>query len=244
MGIFVDLTGQRFSRLTVLERVENYVSSSGKSRHVQWKCICSCGNPVIVSSHSLKSGHTKSCGCLKVEKAREAGLNSLKDLTGKRFGRLVVLRRGPKYTQPSGQEKIIWVCKCDCGNKVTVQSCNLRNGNTKSCGCYHIECVKGENNYNWKGGITELHDAIRTCSQNLNWKEECRERDNYTCQKCGKRDGGKLPVHHKKSFSLILEESGVTTLEEALEYFEFWNIDNGISLCEDCHKEFHSIYGY
>jgi len=55
----IDLTGQIFHRLTVLERAEN-----DKFNHVCWKCRCSCGNITKVSRTSLKSGNTKSCGCL------------------------------------------------------------------------------------------------------------------------------------------------------------------------------------
>lgn len=58
----VDLTGQKFGRLVVLERVEN--DKRGNSR---WLCKCKCKNEIIVSGYNLKSGHTKSCGCLRKE---------------------------------------------------------------------------------------------------------------------------------------------------------------------------------
>lgn len=58
------------------------------------------------------------------------------DLTGQRFGRLTVLKRADDLIQPSGQHKTQWLCKCDCGNVLTVQGNNLKNGHTKSCGCY------------------------------------------------------------------------------------------------------------
>lgn len=66
MGKVIDLTGQKFNRLTVLERAEN--SKCGKAR---WLCRCECGNEVIVLGSSLTSGHTKSCGCLSREKFLE-----------------------------------------------------------------------------------------------------------------------------------------------------------------------------
>jgi hypothetical protein len=59
---FENLAGQIFSRLTVIERVEN--DSRGKS---QWKCVCDCGGTKIVCAKYLKSGDTKSCGCFKHE---------------------------------------------------------------------------------------------------------------------------------------------------------------------------------
>ena len=64
MGKFEDLTGKKFNRLTVLELAER--NSSGQ---IQWKCRCNCGNIIFATTTYLKSGHTKSCGCLNKEKA-------------------------------------------------------------------------------------------------------------------------------------------------------------------------------
>ena len=58
------------------------------------------------------------------------------DLTGQRFGRLIVLER--VGTSKSGRIK--WLCQCDCGKSATTTGTNLRTGVTKSCGCYMIEC--------------------------------------------------------------------------------------------------------
>lgn len=62
MGKFIDLTGKRFGRLTVIERAENHISKSGKT-YVQWLCKCDCGNEVVVMGQSLTANLTKSCGC-------------------------------------------------------------------------------------------------------------------------------------------------------------------------------------
>ena len=61
MGKFVDLTGLRFGSLTVVKRVAN------GNRVAMWECICDCGKTTVVSSSSLTRGHTRSCGCSKVE---------------------------------------------------------------------------------------------------------------------------------------------------------------------------------
>lgn len=63
---FIDLTGQRFGRLTVIEESEPHIYSNGKKRAV-WKCICDCGNISHVESTSLRTGHTSSCGCISKE---------------------------------------------------------------------------------------------------------------------------------------------------------------------------------
>ena len=64
-----------------------------------------------------------------------------KDLTGQRFGRLVVIK--PTERRTSGS--IVWLCECDCGNKVEVISSSLTTGHTKSCGCLHKEVVAKRN---------------------------------------------------------------------------------------------------
>lgn len=67
----IDLTGQRFGRLTVIKRVEDYITTKG-NHYVQWLCKCDCGNEKIIIGNSLKSKNgTKSCGCISKEKSRD-----------------------------------------------------------------------------------------------------------------------------------------------------------------------------
>ena len=61
------------------------------------------------------------------------------DLTGRKFAKLLVIKRIKNYKQPSGQEKTIWYCLCDCGKEISVLSNHLLNNNTQSCGCYQKE---------------------------------------------------------------------------------------------------------
>lgn len=111
----IDLTNQTYGELTVLQEVEPHIKPSGKKSR-QWLCKCSCGRTTIVSMDNLRSGHTTSCGCKRGDF----------DHTGERFGRLIAI------------ERLLgaYRCKCDCGNIITVTTCNLTSGNTKSCGCY------------------------------------------------------------------------------------------------------------
>lgn len=129
-GNMKDLTGQKFGRLTAIEDSGKRVGSS-----VRWLCRCDCGNLVIVSSNALRTGNTKSCGCLQREWATEYGRNSRINLTGQRFGRLTVVR-------DSGERRrsfVAWLCKCDCGNSVIVGSNHLKDGHSRSCGCLQRE---------------------------------------------------------------------------------------------------------
>lgn len=59
MGKFIDLTGQRFGMLTVVERAPN------RGKDTMWLCRCDCGNEIASTPSHLKSGHTKSCGCFR-----------------------------------------------------------------------------------------------------------------------------------------------------------------------------------
>ena len=72
-------------------------------------------------------------------------MGNLIDLTGQRFGRLVVIGRGADYLTSGGHKFARWRCKCDCGNIVLVKSVHLRNGITKSCGCISAELLEKRN---------------------------------------------------------------------------------------------------
>lgn len=71
MSKSIDLTGQKFGRLIVLERY-----GSNKKNVALWKCQCDCGNVKIVRSDMLRNGHTKSCGCLMLDKTRETSIEN------------------------------------------------------------------------------------------------------------------------------------------------------------------------
>lgn len=100
------------------------------------------------------------------------------------------------------------------------------------------ERMKGNGNIKWKGGITPLVAQIRHCFKNRQWISDIFTRDDFTCQECNKR-GGWLVAHHIKFFAIILNENKIKTLEQALKCEELWNINNGKTLCEKCHKIIH-----
>ena len=67
-------------------------------------------------------------------------VNVKEDLTGQRFGRLVVTGRAKDYISPKERSLPQWLCKCDCGNDVVVLGNNLKRKTVISCGCYSQEC--------------------------------------------------------------------------------------------------------
>ncbi len=117
-----DLTGQRFGRLTVI---------GVQQKPYMQICRCDCGNQAIAKSYALRSGHTKSCGCIG------SGVKPTTDLTGHRFGKLVVIG---VQKNPYGQ-----ICQCDCGNQTIVHYPHaLKSGNTRSCGCLTRSDLTGQ----------------------------------------------------------------------------------------------------
>ena len=70
------------------------------------------------------------------ERGDKLARGTFNDLTGKRFGRLVVLKRVDDHISSGGYRYPKWKCLCDCGNKIDVVGKRLKSGTTKSCGCY------------------------------------------------------------------------------------------------------------
>ena len=125
MGAFIDLTNKKFNRLTVKEKLYK------KGNEWYWKCECECGNICEVMGSQIRTGRTKSCGCLKKESDRKPKGNVI-DLIGQTFGQLTVIARDG--SDHRGEAK--WLCQCSCGSElISVLGSNLRTGHTQSCGC-------------------------------------------------------------------------------------------------------------
>lgn len=95
---------------------------------------------------------------------------------------------------------------------------------------------RGSKNHFWKGGITPLRITIKQSYKYRQWRSDVFTRDGFTCQIC-RRKGGRLNADHIRSFSLIMADNKIKTLNDALRCEEMWNINNGRTLCEDCHRK-------
>lgn len=127
-----DLTGQKFGRLTVLRLDQRkYLSPAGKPTR-RWICRCDCGKELSVLQNALtgKNG-TRSCGCSRRDTMRQIG----HDLTGKRFGRLTVLREIDLEAPEDNGTRRGWICQCDCGKQIVSTQKRLELDGLKSCGC-------------------------------------------------------------------------------------------------------------
>lgn len=90
-----------------------------------------------------------------------------KDLTGMRFGRLVVNHRVDDLVEKSGYKLVMWSCTCDCGNTKIVRAKSLMRGDTKSCGCYVKEAQsKRASKHNGYG--TRLYNVWNSIRQRCN----------------------------------------------------------------------------
>ena len=156
MGIFKDLTGQKFARLTVIQLAQ--------TKPTKWKCLCECGNTTIVTTDRLTSGKTRSCGCLYKESrtARTA------DIQGQKFGRLTVIRRVHKGN------KNLWECRCDCGNITYSSTVRLQSGITQSCGCLAKERASQANLIDLTGKTFQSLTVVKlTQHRPVKWECVC-----------------------------------------------------------------------
>lgn len=116
-----DLTGKQFYYLTPI-----YYIKGGK-----WHCKCKCGNELDVDTRNLKSGHTKSCGCLVKEKNSH---NNTYDMSNFEDEDIKVLERAGSDNQGTA----LWNCLCKhCGRQFITRGSSIRAGYIHSCGCVH-----------------------------------------------------------------------------------------------------------
>lgn len=182
-------------------------------------------------TNQLMRGRTKSCGCARII---SNGLK-VRDLSGNSYCSWTVIGRGGDT--PLGQAK--WQCKCLCGVEREVIGTDLINGKSRSCGCTYGHRF-GEKSSGWKGGISPRNKLIRShLLKTTTWRKDIYERDDYTCARCGKR-GGRLHAHHCIRLSNIIEKYQIKCTQEVKNHSLLFDIDNGITLCMDCHKWVHS----
>lgn len=200
--------------------------SEYKSLYQKIDVMCKCGNITNTTIASIKaSGSPYLCPDCKSKKLRETFshdyeyvYNYFKDTKCELLSKEYINAITPlKYV-------------ATCGHVTTGTFHAFKKQKFHMC----IKCVKrvndGENAYNWKGGMYKYErDHFSSTFESKKWTSDIYKRDNYTCQCCGKR-GHKLNAHHLDGYNWCVEKR--------------IDINNGITLCEDCHKEFHKMYGY
>jgi len=145
---------------------------------------------------------------------------ALIDITGQKFNMLTVLEHAGR----DSTNKTQWLCQCDCGNIKVITGLNLKNSNSKSCGCK--KHLKGADNPRTITDPYRIKERKRTLAADRLWKTRILRRDKC-CQKCGAID--ELQVHHLESYAAQPELRICP--------------DNGAVLCFRCHLKFHITYG-
>ena len=192
-------------------------SKKRTNKHIVWLCKCDCGEYHETTSSSLITGKTTSCGCKKTA-----------ELVGRKYGRLTVVKSLDKR---SSNRNRIWLCECDCGKFTEVKTSNLSKGMVKSCGCLK-KYYTGARNHMYKPNKTdEERENNRYVLGKYTidyFRKRVYDRDDYTCRIC-KVKSGKLNAHHLNGWNWYKDGR--------------FDVDNGVTLCENCHHKFHGIYG-
>jgi hypothetical protein len=221
-GNFIDLTGSEFNSFKVLS-----LDSSHKTYGSKWLCQCVCGTIKSVYAHNLKSGGTKSCGCLNRD-----------DLTGKRYGKLTVIKLDHRSRFKSNNVVSKWLCRCDCGNEIVTLGGSLKSNrtqSTKSCGCIRLKNELGVRPF--RQLLSRYKKQAK--DRNLIWKlteNEFQKLTKQNCHYCGvdpsqitKTVYGKTKFkeHHDKNNYIY---NGIDRIDSNLGYV----LNNCVACCGTC----------
>jgi len=206
----MDISNQRFGKWVALRRT--YKS--------MWLCRCDCGNEKEVSIANLRGGLSKQCRSC----ADKRQPYNFIDLTGKRFGKLVVISRVKNGPYGRGS----WLCKCDCGNEKICKSAHLLKGDTKSCGC-----LTSRKEF----GLGSAHAVLRTYQnnakkRNLSWdlsEPQFLQITQEKCFYCGAEKSNRRKAGRGYGDYLY---NGIDRYDNRLGY----TVDNVVPCCDICNS--------
>lgn len=117
-----NITNSRFGYCVAKYRLDNG----------NWMCLCDCGKWFSTSLSHLTTGHTKSCGCYRIENTRRM---KMVDLTNQKNNMLTAKKPLYSKVHPNGSTDVMWLCQCDCGMQTIISAHEFISGDIKSCGC-------------------------------------------------------------------------------------------------------------
>lgn len=225
------LTGLKFNKLTVGE-----ISGRNKGGFLLYECACECGGKISATSDHLKRGMVKSCGCLKAKAREKRSQQIIKDyskLINLKYNKLTIIKIDGSKNKFG---HTLCTCECDCGTIKEVELSLVVTNQLKSCGCYRLEVVKskiGEKHVNWNPNKTDSQRLEEKVARKNNlqfkkWSKEVKQRDKFICQIC-ENNSRKLVSHHLNCWANFEEQR--------------YDLENGVCLCENCHRLFHKKYG-
>ena len=157
--------------LTVIREAEPFILKSGKPR-TMWLCLCECGNYTTTSTQSLVQGTTVSCGCYG-QKARLEGRIKKTELklVGNNVGRWFIESYAGTKTQPGGQTRSLWNCRCACGTKRQLTTNQLTEGSL-SCGCLRNDLLSARETIDLTGKIFNFLTVVERAGTKKYGKRE------------------------------------------------------------------------
>lgn len=205
----LDLTGMKFGRLLATERAPR--PQSNRTTDAFWLCKCDCGRESVVSSYLLRRS-TRSCGCLRS--------TNRKDLTGQRFGDLLVLGR----SQPGR-----WDWSCVCG-KLGSSFASVFNKGVKSCGCKKTKPEAAFNDV-WN----DYQGSARTRGHSFELtKDQFREITSSNCHYCNS-----VPSTISNRAVSVYIYNGIDRKDNSVGYV----FSNCLPCCPRCNRAKHKL-GY
>lgn len=213
----IDLVEQEFKRRGYTFIRESY---KGTRYQIQYKCGIHKDKVLKIKFSDLKRGG----GC------RYCAIEAMKlsyEEVQKRFAQKGYILLDKEYI--NNQTPMLYICPNhpDIETRISVDAI------TQGHGCTHcaIEASRGKLSAHYNHNVSDEERAKdrRYDAQIHGWRKEVYRRDNYTCVKCGDARGGNLNAHHKDGYAWCIDRR--------------YDIENGATLCETCHRGFHSAYG-
>lgn len=206
-----------------------YVNATQK---LDYRCVC--GNISQITYGSFMSGHRcRKCGNIKSANNNRHSLEHIRNIFSENGCTLLTT----KYQNSAQLLEFL----CDCGNigelrlydfqcGIRCSKCTSKRRSAFQKGVKRPE-RRGENSPNWDFTKTlEERTTGRLFEGYKDWRSSVYHRDEYTCQCCGDNEGGNLNAHHLDGYDWCIDKR--------------IDINNGITLCDFCHDDFHGIYGY
>lgn len=185
--------GETFGCYKVIDTAQPSKTPGGQIKH-NYLCECvRCGNRKIINKYKVTHMNYQYCeNCKPAAPLKD-------DLVGRIFGNLKVIERIANHKQPSGKEKVMYLCQCKCGTKVAVSASHLKSNHTTSCGClqkYKASKQRSVNLIGKKFGLLKVVDNLGIGANQKNyWKCECEcgnikitytsELTSGKCKSCG-----------------------------------------------------------
>lgn len=217
----------KVSKLIQNKGLEIVDISDYKNEESPLRLICECGEIFITTYASIRNSsknvRCKKCKGNKVRIKNRIPFNSIKRMY-KEEG-CILLSDEKEYVNIFSEMKFVAIC----GHIHTSTIQCFKNSKFKLCGNCSKNIHRGENAYNWKGGVYNNEKTkFRKTYEFKFWQIAVFKRDKHTCQCCGSKKN--INAHHLDGYNWCKEKRT--------------DIDNGITLCEECHKMFHHVYGY